>query len=159
MPIKSLTNEQYINQLLKKTIDNVSFVLFRRLSKIGEESVAIARNLGSEYKSMSAKKREELRHRKHTPNYIDDTGNLRASIGYLVAIDGQVMISDFKKNESQQLAENVLKQHTLGVALIMTAGMEYAYTVSKKGYDILDSAEYNARKKMGDFIQKLKNKI
>ena len=78
-------------------------------------------------------------------NYKDHTGNLRSSIGYGVYNNGkQVKLSvtasendnngDGVKTAVKVIEKNVLKK---GIVLIVVAGMEYAYAVESKGYDVL----------------------
>lgn len=127
-------------------------VIIRNLCIIGEKCIKVARDLGEEYRNLPAQALEELRHRPHQPNYIDDTGNLRQSIGYLVALDGKVVKQDLPHQEGERLAYNVLSKYQHGYALIMVAGMSYAEEVTHRGYDVLDSAAIDARRLTMDFI-------
>lgn len=110
----------------------VKMALVSRLSEIGELSVALARTMG---------------------NYTDRTGNLRSSIGYVVADGGKVVASSsfdsvLGASEGPQagrsLAES-LASHSNGLSLILVAGMDYAQYVADKGFDVLDSAGILAR--------------
>ena len=85
-------------------------------------------------------------------NYADRTGNLRSSIGFVVADDGKVVQEggfinlggadgpDIGRAKALEMAEG-----TTGVVLIVVAGMQYAQYVADKGYNVLDSAEILAR--------------
>lgn len=77
--------------------------------------------------------------------YLDDTSNLRSSIGYIVAFDGDIKIGNFKTikggqagmKEAQEFASELLKQFKKGIVLIVVAGMDYAAAVEEKGYSVL----------------------
>ena len=78
-------------------------------------------------------------------NYNDQTGNLRSSIGYVVAQDGLIVRRDYKATKGgedgvqkgQSLAERAAAEHSKGIVLIVTAGMQYALYVEAMGYDVL----------------------
>lgn len=103
------------------------------LCYVGEQCIIEARNNGS---------------------YMDQTGNLRSSIGYAVLINGQVIQSDHVdkiKNGDEGVSKGLLflqqrikKASKKGVCLIVTAGMNYAEYVEAKGYIVLSSAEQKA---------------
>ena len=132
--------------------------LFRRtvitkLKYIGEQAVNIARERGS---------------------YIDQTGNLRSSTGYLVLEDGNVITkSGFEKIVGQKagnitedgsekglkLAETIASQYPEGFVLIVVAGMEYAAAVEAKGYDVLTSSEKFAEGEIPKLIAQLKTQL
>ncbi len=136
--------------------ERLQTVAVKTLQRVGEESITIARNLGSEYKLLTAEELEQLRHKPHQPNYIDDTGNLRQSIGYLVAVNGDVKTADLQNSQAEDLANGVLA--TVGgneVTLVMVAGMEYASDVSERGYDVLDSAAINAKNKFVELSKQI----
>lgn len=106
------------------------------LSKLGEECVNEARKNGS---------------------YRDDTGNLRSSVGYLIAVDGSIQKQSFAPignakdgdtgvKKAEAFAHDVVKNFTHDIVLIIVAGMEYASYVANRGYDVLDSAEMWAKK-------------
>lgn len=135
--------------------ERLQTVIIRLLKYIGEECVTIARNLGEEYRHLPPSELERLRHVPHQPNYIDDTGNLRQSIGYLVAYNGEVQTADLRNAQAEELAYSKLSDHAEGYCLILVAGMEYAAEVSGRGYDVLDSAAINARNKFLEYCKKM----
>lgn len=99
-----------------------------------------------------------------TNSYKDQTGNLRSSIGYVIAVDGKVVKqSDFKtvkqgKNGTEQgaaFAKKLVRQFPKGVCLIIVAGMEYAVHVKNKGYDVLDSSELLADRLVPSMLKQL----
>lgn len=104
-------------------------------------------------------------------SYKDQTGNLRSSVGYVVARNGEVWTSgEFakvigEKNKTRQVVgdkvgKNIASEYakTLsndGYALVMVAGMEYASFVSDRGYDVLDSGELAVRKQLDTRFKQL----
>lgn len=99
-------------------------------------------------------------------NFIDRTGNLRSSIGYVLKYNGEIVqLSGFTplhggadgsqqgKAFALQVAERAKGK---GITLIVVAGMEYASYVANRGYDVIDSAELMARRLVPSLLNKLK---
>lgn len=101
----------------------------RWLCYVGEAAVAEARREGS---------------------YTDRTGNLRASVGYVVLLpDGSVAgEGGFPPGDAggRGYALRLARAELRGPVLVVTAGMQYARYVAARGYDVLDSAELAARR-------------
>ncbi len=115
--------QQYIEEQLKLKVE----VLINKLSYIGEGALRIAREQGS---------------------YTDRTGNLRNSTGYVIAVDGQVTQRagfDSKDEDGAAFAETLARTTEGKAVLVVCAGMNYATYVSARGYDVLDSAEIEAK--------------
>lgn len=115
--------QQYIEEQLKLKVE----VLINKLSYIGEGALRIAREQGS---------------------YTDRTGNLRNSTGYVIAVDGQVTTRagfDSKNEDGAAFAEQLARTTEGKAVLVVCAGMNYATYVSARGYDVLDSAEIEAK--------------
>jgi len=93
----------------------------------------------------------EGRDRSQAASWIDQTGALRSSIGYVVVADGQIVhISDFKSIkegaegviQGKTFAEQLAKNYKTGFALIVVAGMAYAsYVEAMENKVVLASAE------------------
>lgn len=88
-----------------------------------------------------------------TNSYKDQTGNLRSSIGYIVAVDGRIINqSDFEtvkkggdgSKQGAAFAKQLVRRFPKGICLIVVAGMDYAVHVKNRGYDVLDSSELTA---------------
>lgn len=115
--------QQYIEEQLKLKVER----LINSLSYIGEGALRIAREQGS---------------------YTDRTGNLRNSTGYVIAVDGQVTKRagfDSKDGDGAAFAEELARTTEGKAVLVVCAGMNYATYVSARGYDVLDSAELEAK--------------
>lgn len=78
--------------------------------------------------------------------YKDQTHKLRSSLGYVIFLDGQQVVSNFQStggekgdegvNEGQRKAIEAAKA-TSGIVAIIIAGADYATYVEAKGFDVL----------------------
>lgn len=131
-----------IRKLLDKLGERAEFVIMDLLQRTGEEFVKIARLEG---------------------NYIDHTGNLRSSIGYVIVKDGSIVGRNFQlseqsgtdkqtgKREGEQLAIDLVRTFTKGYVMIGVAGMKYAVIVeAMENKDVLT----RAADKADDFIKR-----
>lgn len=127
-------------------LERLDRVLIRNLQYIGEECLNAARS---------------------TDSYKDQTGNLRSSTGYVIALDGKlVKKSSFEvikegsegKKAGLALAKELIDKYPKGAVLIVVAGMDYAVHVANKGYDVLDSAELTAEMIIPKVMKDLKLK-
>ena len=79
---------------------------------------------------------------RNTKTYHDQTGNLRSSIGYIIAKNGEIIQGNTQgtsegQAQARNIATEVLRQNTKGFILIGVAGMEYAAAVEARGYDVI----------------------
>lgn len=117
--------QQYIEEQLRLKVE----VLINKLSYIGEEALKVART-------------------RTAGSYTDRSGNLRNSTGYVIAVDGQVTRRagfDTKDADGATFAEELARTTEGKAVLVVCAGKSYATYVSRRGYDVLDSAEIEAR--------------
>ena len=86
-----------------------------------------------------------------TNTYLDDSGNLRSSIGYVILLHGKVIDLSFSKQtgsgdgdlgklQGMTFASEVAEQYPDGYVLIGVAGMQYAASVEAHGYDVITGA-------------------
>lgn len=105
-------------------------------------------------------------HAKSVPaeqGFTDRTGNLRSSIGYAVFVDGVALHTSYEAvaggeqgaKAGEELAQKVGKQYAQGVALVVTAGMNYAIYLEAKGRDVLTSAEHLAERELPRMLSAL----
>lgn len=108
---------------------------------------------------------ELVNHARSVDTYKDQTGNLRASIGYVLVVNGTIyshFFPDTKVGAStgRKLADDLASRAKKGYALIIVAGMDYAAAVESKGYDVLASAELKASSELprvkADLLAKIK---
>lgn len=143
MPIKNLTPEGAISEFIGQQVERVTSALIYNLCAVGEQVLNQARS---------------------TNSYKDQTGNLRSSIGYVVAVDGEVVqSSSFEvvkdgadgSRDGKSYTLDLVKQFPEGIVLIVVAGMNYASYVSAKGYDVLDSSEVLAERLVPEILKQL----
>lgn len=129
MPITQKTPMTEVIDYLDKRIAAVEKAVLYNFGVIGERVLNAARS---------------------TNSYKDQTGNLRSSIGYVIVKDGRIVqSSDFAvvkdgdkgNKEGKAFARELAREYDKGIVLIVVAGMNYAYYVKKRGYDVIDSAE------------------
>lgn len=143
MPIKRLTPTAEIDRYIAGRVEAIKRALVYNLCAVGEQVLNTARL---------------------TNSYKDQTGNLRSSIGYVVAVDGEIVqMSSFDivkeggegAKGGKAYAIQLVKDFPQGIVLIVVAGMNYASYVSAKGYDVLDSSELLADKLVPQMLQQL----
>ena len=96
--------------------------------------------------------------------YLDQTGNLRSSIGYVIAKNGRILKRNFNQiggaNEGVtlglSLADKAAAEHPKGIVLIVTAGMNYGLYVETMGYDVLTGSIPNQSQVLNSFYQMIK---
>lgn len=119
--IRAEFSSQYDKRVKQAAIDTLMYV--------GESCVTEARNNG---------------------RYQDQTGNLRSSIGYVVVDNGRIvhqgasqkfMEGTQGETEGIKYARQLAPEISNGIALIVSAGMEYAVYVEARGLNVLSSAE------------------
>lgn len=132
-------SKEDIDEMLKDGLEENINQLLRIYRTVGVEAVNTARREG---------------------NYTNRTGNLRGSIGYLIAVDGDIIESLFDGSgatEAEMLAKDVLLREETGIVLIVVAGMNYASHVESKGYNVLTSAEMKARDEIQQMFKRLED--
>ena len=88
--------------------------------------------------------------------YTDRTGNLRSSTGYAVVLDGRIVRGGHftavtqTGAEGKKTGEALVHEaaHEIGrgcLALVLVAGMKYAYYVERMGLNVTDSGVQVAR--------------
>lgn len=161
MAVKRTTPQSEIDREIEKAVKQLEKAVIYNLRYVGEKAVKHARSLPSP-KALDTKNIPP-----HQPNYIDWTGNLRSSIGYVIAKDGKIVDSGGFQLEKggedgtrtgREYAEQLATQVQSGYALIVVAGMGYASYVTNKGYDVIDSAELLAEQLASELMKDLKLK-
>lgn len=114
-----LWTERDIERWFDYHLDRAEEKIYLLLQRAGEEFVKIARKKGA---------------------YKDQTGNLRSSIGYVIARDGEVLTENFElaekgsekspgMREAKRLTSDLIGLHTNGWVLVGVAAMPYAAAV------------------------------
>lgn len=147
MPIKLVTPQSEIDAYIDQSIDKTLEVIVNTFLYVGVSCIREARDNGS---------------------YMDQTGNLRSSIGYVVVVDGQIVrknVVDLVKNgtegtkEAEAFLERLASEHSSGICLIVVAGMNYASYVEGRGYNVLTSAELLAERLVPQLLEQVGFKV
>lgn len=123
--LKALFGRQFIQDRLNQFEKSFNEKMYQTLLRAGEEFLNKARVNG---------------------NYTDRTGNLRASIGYIILNNGKILTQSFggsKKDgasQGQKVAKEIAQRYTKGFVLIGVAGMNYAAYVEAKSYDVISGS-------------------
>lgn len=143
MGITQRTPSSEIDAYISQQVEEVTSALLENLQYIGERCLNAARD---------------------TNSYKDQTGNLRSSLGYVIASDGRIVHQStfevVKNGEEGQesgikFAKKIVRQFPEGIVLIVVAGMNYAQYVSAKGYDVIDSAELLADRLVPQILKQI----
>lgn len=143
MGIKQLTSNTQISGYLQKRISQCEDNLVRVLDATGNACVKAGQDGG---------------------DYMDQTGNLISSIGYVVIKSGKIVrTGGFKAvkggadgaKSGSAYALQLARECTRGIVLIVVAGMKYAAYVAAQGFNVLDSAELIAEKLVPQLMTQL----
>ncbi len=143
MPIRQITPMSEIDRYTEQRLRGLEQAVIRTLAYCGELCLNVARS---------------------TNSYKDQTGNLRSSIGYVVAVDGRIVSqSSFEtvkeggqgSKQGAAFAKQLVRRFPKGICLIVVAGMEYAVHVKNRGYDVLDSSELTADRIVPSMLKQL----
>lgn len=102
-----------------------------------------------------------VNHARSVRTYQDQTGNLRASIGYVIVHNGEVVKSNFTGSTAQgkqaglSIASSLIGDIGQGWGLIVVAGMNYALAVESRGLDVLTTAEQLAVTELPGMLKQL----
>jgi len=143
MGLTPLYTSNDVKEVFDTFIEDVDVQLIQLFAYVGEEFVNLARN------------------KKPPQSFTDRTGNLRSSIGYVVALDGEVKIGDFEgtgegKARAKELVKEVLSDSSTGIVLIGVAGMQYASYVESRGRDVISGSVPKASKILKELKEGLK---
>lgn len=138
MPIRQITPKADVEAYLQDQLAKREKSIIKTLNFVGITCINEARTNG---------------------DYIDQTGNLRSSIGYAIIQNGVVVnqsrfeqVKDGKegKKEGAELLSDLIGRNTQGIVLIVVAGMNYAAYV-ETNRNVITSAELLAE----DLVPKL----
>lgn len=140
MPITLTTTSGEMDDHIRRYIELQKQKIITLLAFIGDKCIIEARNNGA---------------------YQDRTGNLRASIGYVIVDNGTIVLESAQGStaEGRSAAEEQLRKlvigNTSGLVLIVVAGMDYAAKVEAMNLNVLSSAELLAENEVPRLMRKL----
>ena len=151
MGMKMRTPMSEVNAYLKAEAERIHRLTIRSLAYLGEQCVRLARDRAPEL------------------SWIDRTGNLRSSIGYIITHNGNIVqYSDFRQvkqgsegvKTGKDFAEEIAKQFSSDYVLVVVAGMNYAeFVEARDNKDVLATPELFANKELPKMFERLKRQI
>ena len=151
MGIRMTTKLSEVHDMLMREAERVERLTIRALSKLGEQCVT------------------KIRDRAGDKSWYDQTGNLRSSVGYVIAHNKNIIqYSAFNQvkqgsegvKTGKDLAEELAKKYSNNYVLIVVAGMNYAeFVEAMDNKDVLASTELWATDKIPQMLEKLKRQI
>lgn len=170
-----------VEAFVKKRLEQLDKRIIDRLSYLGEQCVNNARSFGDnnptafpikygDFKDPQPLKQRkiserELKKRPHLAaakiefgDYIDDTTNLRNSIGYVIYRNGVRVEGNTGSKASStvlKIANKRAKDTPSGYVLVVVVGMNYAAYVESRGYDVLSSTELWAETELSKLLKQL----
>lgn len=145
MGVEAKFTEADVQNYFHRCMTIIREEIIRAMTYLGEQCVRIIRN------------------RSASESWIDQTGNLRSSIGYAVYDYGvKLMQSTFKQvmkgaegaSVGQRIVEELASKYSDTYALVVIAGMNYAEFVERiNGKDVLASTELWARVKADGYLK------
>jgi hypothetical protein len=151
MGIRMTTKLSEVHDMLMREAERVERLTIRALSKLGEQCVT------------------KIRDRAGDKSWYDQTGNLRSSVGYVIAHNKNIIqYSTFNQvkqgsegvKTGKDLAEELAKRYSNNYVLIVVAGMNYAeFVEAMDNKDVLASTELWAKEQVPLMLEKLKRQI
>lgn len=148
MGVKFTTSKAELDAIIESEMQKAHNLTLRALAYLGEKCII------------------EARDRPQEESWIDRTGNLRSSIGYIIAYNGNIVTyGGFGKTlnggqgqyDGRRFAESLVSKYGNAYVLIVVAGMNYAeYVEAMDNKVVLASAELFARKELPRMLEKLK---
>ena len=151
MGIRMTTKLSEMHDMLIREAERVERLTIRALSKLGEQCVT------------------KIRDRAGDKSWYDQTGNLRSSVGYVIAHNKNIIqYSTFNQvkqgseglKTGKDLAKELAKRYSNNYVLIVVAGMNYAeFVEAMDNKDVLASTELWAREQVPLMLEKLKRQV
>lgn len=143
MPVKLTTPRSAFDMAIDEFTEQAENAIINILMYVGESCITEARDNGS---------------------YMDQTGNLRSSIGYVVVNNGKIVgmkvgeqVKDGTegKGKAESYMTRLASEYSTGICLIVVAGMNYAVYVEGRGKNVLSSAELLAERMVPQMLEQL----
>lgn len=151
MGIRMTTKLSEVHDMLMREAERVERLTIRALSNLGEQCVT------------------KIRDRAGDKSWYDQTGNLRSSVGYVIAHNKNIIqYSTFNQvkqgsegvKTGKDLAKELAKRYSNNYVLIVVAGMNYAeFVEAMDNKDVLSSTELWVKEQVPLMLEKLKRQI
>lgn len=143
MALKMTTPLQDIEKAMMRYAERSKKVVVRRVAYIAEDAINEQR-------------------RPDVGNWTDRTKNLRGSLGYKINQDGAQKVNGLNPEASQEARDasagviaKTMQKYREGIVIVACAGMPYARYVSRRGYNVFDTAKI----KMVEGLKKMEDKM
>jgi hypothetical protein len=144
MAIRAQFTQQEFERSFRGALENIDRAVLYLLNVVGETAVNRIK-------------------RRHVDDWTDRTKNLRASVGYVIVRNGEIVSrSGFEgaqegvsagKSQADMIAAQYGRES--GWVLIMVTGMYYGVYVEKRGYNVLMWTEADAKRLADRLIKKM----
>lgn len=148
MGIKPAFSKADLDARMRKFSNAIEMAIIKRMQYLGESCVKHAREYAQ------------------SDGFIDRTGKLRSSIGYILFKNGIPFYESFPGanvegvSEGKRLALEVGGKQKTGISIVVVAGMNYAsYVEDYHGKNVLKKTELKARAELPEMLRKLKINI
>lgn len=151
MGIRMTTKLSEVHDMLMREAERVDRLTIRALCELGEECVG------------------RVRDRAGDKSWYDQSGNLRSSVGYVIAHNKNIIqYSAFNQvkqgsegvKTGKDLAEKLAKRYSNNYVLIVVAGMNYAeFVEAMDNKDVLASTKLWVKEQVPLMLEKLKRQI
>ena len=149
-----MTPEQFVQTVMETAVAIIEEEILQSLIRLGEECLT------------------RIRTRSKEESWIDQTGNLRSSIGYAVYAYGMEVIgSTFQAipgptgngmdgvQKGQEYIKSLASKFSETYALVVVAGMDYAeYVEAMNNKDVLAGTEIWAKKQIDRYLEDAKTR-
>ena len=136
-----------MDDILKRELQAIEDNVIGILQRVGEEFVTDARSaLKIDTTAFPSQRIDPKTKRAYSPGeYVDQTANLRSSIGYFILNNGEVVAETLSGTAEGVLAakEPLLNNSGRGYSIMGVAGMEYASYLESMGYNVISSQNLN----------------
>ena len=147
MGIKRITTDKQISDDINRQSKSIGAGIINILHYVGQQFVSDARqSLKIDTAAFPARRKPTAKDGKKkqpaTGDYMDDTGNLRGSIGYFVLLDGVTIQANLEgPSKGVTAAQSMLSKVPVksGYQLIGVAGMDYASYLESQGFNVITS--------------------
>jgi hypothetical protein len=141
---------EVVRRLTEESERRVRAEVLEILSRVGETAVNMAK-------------------KHHEGNYMDRSGDLRASLGYVIAKDGEIVFSggfdpgaapngtdgEAGAKEGRRFAEEIAGRYDRGYVLVLVAGMYYGAYLEDREYNVIKFTQMEADRKADELFRKV----
>ena len=139
---------------------DIEKALDQDLKKIENGVISIMQRAGEEFVS-DARQGVNISGAFPKGDYMDQTANLRNSIGYFILADNEIVAESGGGSTGHMAAKRTLSElpPKTGYRLVGVAGMEYASYLESKGYNVITSQQDALFVNLGDRLRRFSKQL